>query len=139
GLRLERDGEQVLLTDWAQEVVDACGPIAERLDAELGGEGHRAAWAAAVAALKDHSRPPAAAVVPAMQHDTTGGHAGFAQARSALTREALLAQALPDQARVSFEQQAAASVAEQASMEAADTLPFETFRQRYVEASQLEV
>ncbi|MCP5877000.1 hypothetical protein NL390_31560, partial [Klebsiella pneumoniae] len=60
GLSLERDGQPVLLTDWAREIVAACLPIAERLDTTLGGEGYRQAWEAANAALDDPSRLPSA-------------------------------------------------------------------------------
>ncbi len=139
GLRLERDGQQVLLTDWARELVQACAPIAERLDAALGGEGHRAAWALAAAALGDPTCLPSAKVVAAMTADTAGGHAASARAQSALAREAVVARALPHEVRAQFEEQAVASLAEQASVEAADIVPFEVFRQEYVSAAKLEV
>src|SRR5690606_10082241 len=100
GLRLERDGQQVLLTDWARELVQACAPIAERLDAVLGGEGHRAAWAHAAAALDDPARLPSTQVVAAMTADRAGGHAAFARAQSAAAREAVLARTLLDEVRV---------------------------------------
>ena len=139
-LRLERDGQPVLLTDWAQDLVDACQPIAEKLDEVLGGEGHRAAWQSAAAALKDHSRLPSAKVVAALEHDQgTSGHAGFAHDRSAQARETLLTADLHEAQRLSFEQQAAASLDEQARIEAADTLPFETFRVDYMSPSHLVV
>jgi glutamate--cysteine ligase len=144
GLRLERDGQQVLLTDWAQELVDACQPIAEKLDEALGGDGHRTAWQAAAAALKDHSLLPSAAVVAALerahdQHPGNDGHAGFALAQSAQARDTLLALDLPEARRLAFVQQAAASIDEQARIEAADTLPFEAFRLDYMSPSHLVV
>lgn len=139
GLHLERDGQPVLLTDWAREIVDACLPIAEQLDAVLGGHGHRQAWEAASAAVNDPARLPSAAVVAAMQQDPAGGHVGFALARSANARDALLALDLPENARAAFERQAADSIQEQAAIEAADTLPFEAFRQDYMSPSHLVV
>jgi glutamate--cysteine ligase len=139
GLRLERGGQPVLLLDWAKEVVDECEPIAERLDAVSGGDGHRQAWAQAAAALSDFSLLPSARVVAAMQQDPQGGHAGFTLARSAQARESLLERAWPDEQAASFARQAQASVQEQADIEAADTLPFEAFREAYMSASHLVV
>ncbi len=139
GLRLERGGEQVLLMDWAQEVVAECAPIAEALDALHGGEGYRQACAAAAAALRDPASLPSAQVVAAMQRDLAGGHVGFALARSVQTRKALMALDLPFDVLAHFEQEAQASLAEQASIEAADRLSFEAFRQDYMSASHLVV
>ena len=105
----------------------------------LGGHGHRQAWEAASAAVNDPARLPSAAVVAAMQQDPAGGHVGFALARSANARDALLALDLPENARAAFERQAADSIQEQAAIEAADTLPFEAFRQDYMSPSHLVV
>lgn len=139
GLTLERDGQPVLLVDWARALVAECGPLAEALDAALGGEGYRAAWQAAAAALDDPARLPSALVVAAMAEDPQGGHAAFVLARSAMARASLRAQDLPDEARALFERQALQSIDEQASIEAADTLGFEAFRQDYMSPSHLVV
>lgn len=139
GLRLARDGQPVLLTDWAREIVAACLPIAERLDATLGGDGYRQAWATANAALDDPSRLPSAAVIAAMAQDPAGGHAGFGLARSILARDALLELEWPTSMDTLFAQQAAASIEEQAGIESADTLSFEAFRQDYMSPEHLVV
>ncbi|WP_274379802.1 glutamate--cysteine ligase [Aquabacterium soli] len=140
GLHLERDGQPVLLMDWAREVLNACGTIADRLDAELGGHEHRTAWQAALAALNDPSTLPSAAVVEAMSTDAAdGGHARFGLQRSAQAREALLALEMPDDVQRGFEQQAAQSMDEQSAIESADVLAFEAFRQDYMAASHLVV
>ncbi len=47
GLRLERRGEAVPLTDWGNEVLSACEPIAVELDATRGGAAYRDALGAA--------------------------------------------------------------------------------------------
>ncbi len=139
GLRLERGGEQVLLMDWAQALVAECVPIADALDALHGGQGYRQACESAAAALRDPATLPSARVVAAMQQDLAGGHVGFTLARSAQTRQALTAQTLPADVLAQLEQQAQASLAEQASIEAADSVPFEAFRQDYMSASHLVV
>ena len=127
------------MTDWAREIVAACLPIAERLDATLGGDGYRQAWNTANAALDDPSRLPSAAVIAAMAQDPASGHAGFGLARSAEARNTLLALELPSSMETMFAQQAAASIEEQAGIEAADTLSFEAFRQDYMSPEHLVV
>ncbi|HET6786856.1 MAG TPA: glutamate--cysteine ligase, partial [Aquabacterium sp.] len=82
---------------------------------------------------------PSARVVAAMQQDPAQGHVGFAQARSAQTREAIMALALPADVQARLAQQAQDSLAEQAAMEAADTRSFEDFRQDYMSARHLVV
>jgi glutamate--cysteine ligase len=140
GLRLERDGQQVLLTDWARELVDACAPIAQGLDEVLGGVAYHQAWQVADAALRDPSTLPSAKVVAALTQGPAGlGHAGFCQAWSARSRQALLGLDLPEEAGRAFAAQAEASLREQAEIEQADALPFEAFRQDYMSPSHLVV
>ena len=139
GLHLERGEQPVLLMDWAQEVLAECEPIAHRLDAVLGGEAYRQAWQAAVAALKEPATLPSARVVAALQQDPAKGHVGFALARSAQTRDTLLTPDLTGEVRAQLERQAQDSIAEQAAIEAADTLSFEAFRQDYMSPRHLVV
>jgi glutamate--cysteine ligase len=139
GLHLERKGEQVLLMDWAKEILNGCVPIADALDAAQGGDAHRQAYLAAVAALNDPALLPSARVVAAMQQDLVNGHMGFALSRSAHIRETLMALELPADVLARFAHQALASIEEQANIEAADTRPFEDFRQDYMSARHLVV
>jgi glutamate--cysteine ligase len=138
GLRLERGGEQVPLTDWAQTIVSECLPIAQALDKLHGDEAYSIAWQAASSALRDFSTLPSAKVVAAMRQ-AASGHASFGLLQSARTREALLASELPAEAQSQLEQQARESIREQAVVEAADTLSFEAFRQDYMSARHLVV
>ncbi len=140
GLQLERGGQPVLLTDWAREVVDACQPIAQRLDDVLGGQAYQQAWQAADAALREPQGLPSGRVVAAMTQDPAAcGHAGFVLKWSKLAREALRQLDLPDEAWQAFTAEAAASLAEQAEIEAADALSFEAFRQDYLSPAHLVV
>jgi len=139
GLQLERHGEPVLLMDWAKTLLDECLPIALTLDALHGGEAYSQACEAARASLAQPDTLPSARVVAALTQDPAGGHVGFARARSAQIRETLCALSLPAEALARLEQQAQASIAEQAAIEAADTLPFEAFRQDYMSARHLVV
>ncbi len=138
GLHLTRDGQPVLLMDWAHSLVQACLPIAEALDTAHGGHAHRQACEAAATALRDPATLPSAQVVSAMLASPAEGHLGFARSRSALNRTALAA-ALPAEALARFTQQAQASVAAQADIEAADTRSFEDFRQDYMSPQHLVV
>jgi glutamate--cysteine ligase len=139
GLHLERGEQPVLLLDWAQEVLDECAPIAAALDALHGGDAHRRAGQSAATALRDPSLLPSARVVAAMEQDPAHGHVGFARTRSAQIHEALMAPDLPADLLALFERQARDSMAEQAAIEAADTLSFEAFRQDYMSATHLVV
>ncbi len=140
GLHLLRQGRSVPLLDWALELLDELVPIAQALDARDGGERHQAVVADAVRALHNPQSLPSARVLEAITH---GGFddsfVRFARQRSQLHREALLAldwQA-PQQAR--YEAMVAQSLAAQQAIEAADTMPFEIYRQDYVSEARLGV
>ena len=139
GLRLERGNDEVLLMDWAKDIVQRCQTIAQALDAAQGGRAHQEAWQAAASALADPSLLPSARVVAAMQSQQTPGHVAFSLAQSAQTHAKLTAHALSAEVLAKFEQQAQTSLQDQTAIEAADTLPFEAFRQDYMSARHLLV
>lgn len=139
GLRLERGNDEVLLMDWAKDIVQRCQTIAQALDAAQGGRAHQEAWQAAASALADPSLLPSARVVAAMQSQQTPGHVAFSLAQSAQTHAKLTAHAVSAEVLAKFEQQAQTSLQDQAAIEAADTLPFEAFRQDYMSARHLLV
>ena len=140
GLCLERDGLEVPLVDWAAELMKAGAPVAARLDEVLGQSAHLEAWRAAQAALDEPATLPSARVVAALQEAAdAGGHAAFALRQSAVMREALLARDLAEATRSRLEDEARASVSEQAQIEARDVQEFEAFRQDYLAASHLMV
>jgi glutamate--cysteine ligase len=139
GLTLKRAGAEVALTGWGAEVLAQCTPIAAALDAAQGDSCYSATLAAADAALRDASTLPSARVLAAMALDYDHSFVKFARAQSKKTQAAL--QALP----LSAEQQARLvvlseqSVLEQKKIEAADSMPFEIYRQQYVSAERLGV
>ena len=92
GLRLERGGQEVLLTDWAAELLQQCAPIAAALDAVHGGRVlRRAAWPTRRPAWPNPQTLPSARVLAAMQRDFGGSYTGFIRAQSEQTRKHLLA------------------------------------------------
>ncbi len=142
GLMLERAGREVALVDWADELLQQCAPIAQALDAALGGQAHRDALAAARALLDQPARLPSARALAAMQQGFAGSHAGFVQAQSAHIRQQLLALPWTAAQQQAFEAAAARSVAEQQVLEAADAASdqdFEAWRQAYLAPGRLLV
>ncbi|MBX3607619.1 MAG: glutamate--cysteine ligase [Piscinibacter sp.] len=139
GLRLERDGAEVALADWAAQLLDELAPIADSVDAAHGGRSYRDSLAAARAALAEPAQLPSARVLQAMQADFGGSHTAFAQARSALARRELLARPWPVAEQARFEQMAALSRQAQQRIEAEDRLDFEAYRQDYLAPERLRV
>lgn len=139
GLMLQRDGSPVSLTDWGRDIVRDCAPIAAALDTAHGNHDYSQALAAATAALNDPSLLPSARVLAAMAQDFDNSFVKFVRAQSEKTRDVL--QALPWTAaqQSHFEALSRASVAAQKKIEAADTMPFEIYRQQYVSPQRLGV
>ena len=139
GLLLEQGEHTITLTDWARELLDQCVPIAEALDAAQGGEANAAALAAARAQLATPDQLPSARVLQAMVQDFNGSYVQFIRAQSAATRRHLLALPWTDTQAARYAALAAESVAAQQRIEAADTMPFEQYRQAYLSADRLQV
>jgi glutamate--cysteine ligase len=138
GLKLERLGREVLLVDWAAEIVEQCGPIARALDELHGGSAHRDALAVAQRALAVPATLPSARVLEVMQREHGGDFVPFVDARSALAREQILARPLPDaDAPARWAAEAARSLVEQREMERADTQTFEAFLADYLSPARL--
>jgi glutamate--cysteine ligase len=137
GLRLARAGRETVLVEWAAELLEECAPIAAALDETQGGTLHRDAVAAAMAGLVDPSRLPSARVLDTMARDFSGVYGQFVRARSAAVKAELLADPWPAEQAARFRAMAAESVRAQQALEAEHQLPFEEFRQRYLDPSQL--
>ena len=137
GLRLERQGQEVTLVEWAEELLDGCAPLADTLDEALGTTGHREALDAARASLAQPHTLPSARVLEATTQQHGGSFIEFARARSADTQRQLTSQPLPQALAQHFAALAQASMAEQSVIEAADTMPFEAYRQAYLDISRL--
>ena len=139
GLRLARQGEQVLLVEWAQEILQACAPIAAALDAASGGVLYGAALIQAQQRLANPATLPSARVLDAMQRDFGGGYTAFIRAQAESSREHLLALPLKPETAGRFETLARESIQRQRAIEGADAEPFEAWRQRYLAPEGLQV
>jgi glutamate--cysteine ligase len=132
GLRLRQGGRERALADWGAQVVDACEPFAAALDAASGGRAHRDALAAARVALADPAATPSARVLRDIEGQHGNSYFDFALARSAQRRSELLALPYPAEVESRFRDMADQSLAEQREIEASDSLPFETYRLKYL-------
>ena len=139
GLKLERGGVEVLMTDWLREILTECGPIAAWLDAHEGTDAHSQALSAARAAVLAPDTLPSARVLAEMREQHDGSHDAFVRAHSLRTREQMLAAALPANVAAHMAELAEESLAEQARIEAADTMPFEIYRQQYLAPERLRL
>ena len=137
GLLLEREGREVLLTDWAAELLEACGPIAATLDAAFGGERYQQALAEARSLLLRPDALPSARVLAAMLDGFDGSYPRFIRHHSAATREQILTLPWTAQQAARYAAMAAASVAEQQRIDSLDSMLFEQYRVAYLSPDRL--
>ena len=140
GLRLERGGGDIALQDWAREVLEPCRDIAAMLDEVLhpgGAKLYAVAVAAALGTTDAPQRLPSARVIDSVLREHDGRYTRFVRAQSEATKAALLALPYSDDLQACMVAAASASIDAQARVEAADTLPFETWRQRYLAPATL--
>jgi glutamate--cysteine ligase len=137
GLRLDRGGTSVEMREWAGQLLDECAPIAAALDAARGGHAHAAALAAAARSLDDPQSLPSARVLAEVTGQHHGSYADFVLARTRAHRDWLRSRPLPADVAARLERQAAESIEEQRRIEAADTIPFETYRRQYLSFESL--
>ena len=140
GLLLEQgDGHSVLLTDWAAQILADCASIASALDAANGGTDYQAALDEALAVLQQPDALPSARVLATMTADFGNSYTAFIRAQSVSTRQHLLGLPWAEAQAARFAAMAAESVAAQQRIEAADTMPFEQYRQAYLSPDRLQV
>jgi glutamate--cysteine ligase len=139
GLLLARGSQEVSLVEWGSQVLAECEPIAAVLDAANGATAHREALAAAVAALDDSALTPSASVLEAMERDYGNTYVHFVLAQSLRHRDAIRELPFSTELANRFARLAEASLAKQRQIEAADTVPFETYRQQYLSPLRLIV
>jgi glutamate--cysteine ligase len=137
GLRLERAGREVTLQAWGEEILAQCAPLAEALDAAHGGQAHAEALVAARRQWADLPSLPSARVLAAIQREGQGSYTRFVRGCAEAIRRDMLERPLAPAVEARMHAEAAASLAEQARIEAADSEPFEVFRQRYVDPTHL--
>ena len=136
GLMLERAGQELGLTEWGAELVAACAPLAAKLDAAHATHRYSQALADATAALQAPETLPSARVLAAMQ-GFDNSFVQFVRAQSVQTQAHFLQLPWTAEQQARFEAMSQQSVAEQKKIEAADTMPFEIYREKYLSANRL--
>jgi len=139
GLLLHHGARQVELRRWASELLDECVPIAAALDAACGGRAHQSAVASARRAADEPELLPSARVLREVREDHGGSYARFVLAYSRRHRDALKSQPLPREVALELARLTEASLEQQRALEAADTLSFEAYRERYLSPDSLTV
>ncbi len=139
GLQLERNGAEVGLREWGGEVLAACEPIAAALDASHGGSAYRDALSAAIATLDAPGTLPSARVLKVMADEHANTYVRFVLQQSRQHQAAIEALPLAAEVESRFARMAADSIEEQRQVEAADTLPFEIYRQKYLSPERLGI
>lgn len=137
GLLLMRQGKPVLLTEWALEVLHQCRPYAQALDAAHGSTDYGAALEQALARVQGAQPMPSECVLRELTGRYENRFIDFMTAQSAHARDALLAMPWTAEQQARHESLSEQSLAEQARIEAADTLSFEEWRQRYMDPASL--
>jgi len=137
GRRLERGGAEVVLTEWADELLAQFAPIAAALDDAFDGSAYGEALAMARRALAAPRTLPSARVLATMKHDFTGSHARFVRAQSEQTRGHLLALPWSAENQAAFVTMAKVSHHRRKALEADDTMDFERWRLAYLDPATL--
>jgi glutamate--cysteine ligase len=137
GLRLVRAGREVEMTAWADEVLQACRPIAQALDQVHGTQDYTDALELALARVQDSSLTPSARVLADMAQHYGNNFNAFGLARSQWARDQLLHRPWSAADEEQFAAWAAESVQAQQAIEAASVGSFEDWRQNYMAPQQL--
>jgi glutamate--cysteine ligase len=137
GLLLERGHGEVPLVEWGAELLQAFAPIAAVLDATHGTTEYADALRSARSRLEDPDLLPSARVLEVMEQDFGDSFTAFGCARSKQTRKDLLALPFGEGQHAKFVALSEQSVVDQQAIEAADRIPFETFRQQYISPERL--
>ena len=134
GLALAHDDSTVGLADWARELLNDCGLVASAVDETSGGRNHAAAVAQQRRKLVDSTQTPSARVLGALR-EADISFAEFGLRRSAAHKRWLAQRPLGASHLARFRAMTAASLRDQADVEAADAASaegFDAYLQRYL-------
>ncbi len=137
GLKLQCGTQEVLLSDWARQVLDGCQPLAAMLDALHHTDAYSQALAEARQRVQQPDSTPSARVLEQIRSQHHSSFERFGLAQSLWAREHLLTLPWSEAQQQHYAQMAADSLAAQKALEAADTGSFEAWRQRYMDPAAL--
>ena len=139
GLLLERGDSHIQLTEWAAELMESFGPVAAALDAAHQTTDYADALRAAGAVLREPDLLPSARVLAVMERDFGNSFVAFTRTQSQQAKSKLLALPFSAAQQAKFAAMSHESVQQQKAIEAADTMPFEMYRQQYVSPERLDL
>ncbi|MCU1718546.1 glutamate--cysteine ligase [Pseudomonas sp. 5P_3.1_Bac2] len=128
-LHLQRDGQPVLLKDWANDLLGQIAALADLLDQSQGSDTHRQALNAQQAKVADPALTPSAQVLAALQQGQS--FTQFALAQSLSHAEYFRSQALSTAQQAEFEASVSQSLVEQSALEAEEHGDFDNFAAAY--------
>ena len=131
-MRLTRGTEQLGLAEWGRRLLEEREPIAAALDRAHAGSAYRDTLEAAGAAIADPAKTRSARMLAEIARSSDKSYVGFSLAQSARHRSALQDLRLPSDVEARYARMAEESLAAQRRIEAADRVPFETYRQQYL-------
>lgn len=130
-LRLARDGRDILLKDWAGEIISGVAAVAELIDREGHSGSYGDAVAEMLARIEDPDRTPSARLLHELREsDASFFEFGLEVARGHKEYFSTIAP-LPKARAQELEQEARLSVERQSEIEAADDISFEEYLARY--------
>jgi glutamate--cysteine ligase len=136
-LYVENGGNETLVTDWGQQLLEEYAPIAATLDAAHGGTNYRDTLLEATELLRNPDAIPSARVLSTMARDFENSYVRFIQAQSEQAKNTLLHLPFSCGSEARFHALAQASIKEQQQIEAADSMPFEIYREKYQSKKRL--
>ncbi|TQV82518.1 glutamate--cysteine ligase [Exilibacterium tricleocarpae] len=127
---LDSEGAEIGLKDWGMALLEELAPVAGLLDRATGSDHHATALGQQRGKVEDAQLTPSARVLRDMEEQ---GVTFFRLAMNQAERhsQALTATPLDQRTELRFRAMAATSLQEQAAVEAADTLSFEEYLQRF--------
>ena len=130
GLVLSRDGAPIGLRQWGEELLDRIAPYAALYDQTQGGNAYAESLAAQRAKVADVALTPSARLLREVRESGLSFH-DYTLRQSRGHADALRARALPADLAAFYAEAARKSVADQAAIEAADEVDFDTYVARY--------
>lgn len=130
-LKLCRGGSRTPVAEAATDILAQLEPLAELLDSWRGDDTYRRALAAQRETLSGEWTVPSVRVLDAMRSSGLG-HREWGMEMARQHQQTLRQEGLDASVRQAFEAMTAESLAEQAQMERADTLPFSEFLAQYL-------
>jgi len=131
-IRLDCFGKRRTPSEWGGDLLKQCEPIAAALDHAHRGSAYREILALAHAALENPEMTPSARILKEIEQIFEGSYLEFARAKSIEHRDYLRDLTLRAEAQADYARMAQESLAIQRKLEAADHMPFESYRRQYL-------